>query len=276
MDLYSKTSYRISEAVTSNYSTSFRMGIAAFAPRFRDPIFALYGFVRIADEIVDTFHKHDKKRLLDDYRRDTYRALEQRISTNPVLHSFQNIVHKYKIDREYIDAFLDSMEMDITNNHYDEQSYKIYVYGSAEVVGLMCLKVFVEGDGKKFDELKAGARALGSAFQKVNFLRDIKADLETRGRIYLPGIGERELVNNENKKKLEAEIEEEFRVALQGIKKLPKDVRFGVYTAYQYFYKLFDKIKKSDIETIFEKRLRIPNFIKFSLLLQSLVKSKFS
>jgi len=270
MQIYHDVSYRMSKKLTQAYSTSFSLGIKAFAPEYRDPIYAIYGFVRIADEIVDTFHDFDKKELFKKFRNDTYDALKNRISTNPVLHAFQKVVHEYEIDQEYIDAFLDSMEMDLTNSSYKRNTYDKYIYGSAEVVGLMCLRVFVKNDKQKFEELKEPARLLGSAFQKVNFLRDIKSDIEERGRIYLPNVNEFIEVNDQNKKALEVEIEKEFEAAFIGIMKLPIGVKLGVYSAYLYYHHLFGKIKKCSISELSEKRVRISNPYKFLLLLKSL------
>ncbi len=274
MQLYNDTTVKMSKLLTGAYSTSFSMGIKAFAPKYREPIYAVYGFVRLADEIVDTFHGHDKKKLLTEFRAETYKAIEARISTNPVLHAFQLVVNKYGIDRSFIDAFLDSMEMDLYNNYYKNKEYKDYIYGSAEVVGLMCLRVFVEGDRKLFDELYLPAKALGSAFQKVNFLRDIKSDIEERGRIYLPGINEYVDINDVNKKLLEDGIREEFELALEGIKRLPAGVRLGVYSAYLYYIKLFDKIRRSDVKVLMKKRVRVSNLRKLALLMKSVLEVK--
>lgn len=274
MDLYLKTSYDISKAVTKNYSTSFSIGIAAFAKKFRSPIYAIYGFVRLADEIVDTFHEHNKKELLDNFRKDAFKAINEKISLNPILHSFQKVVREFNIELSHINAFVDSMEMDLYNNSYDRKVYDNYIYGSAEVVGLMCLKVFVEGNEKKYKELESYARSLGSAFQKVNFLRDIKSDIEERGRIYLPGVDEFFEVNNENKKKLEKEVEKEFQDALTGIKKLPKGVKLGVYTAYLYYIVLFTKIRNMDIEDLKQNRVRVSTAEKFALFVKSLITVK--
>jgi len=270
MQIYHDVSYRMSKKLTQAYSTSFSFGIKAFAPEYRDPIYAIYGFVRIADEIVDTFHDFDKKELFKKFRKDTYDALKNGISTNPVLHAFQKVVREYKIDKEFIDAFLDSMEMDLYNSTYKRNNYDKYIYGSAEVVGLMCLRVFVNNDHDRFKQLKEPARLLGSAFQKVNFLRDIKSDIEERGRIYLPNVNEFIEVNDKNKKALEDEIEKEFEAALIGIMKLPIGVKLGVYSAYLYYHRLFGKIKKCSISELSEKRVRISNPYKFLLFLKSL------
>ncbi|MCC6548607.1 MAG: phytoene/squalene synthase family protein [Ignavibacteriaceae bacterium] len=274
MDLYHKTAYNISKIITNKYSTSFSMGIMAFAPKYRDPIYGIYAYVRLADEIVDTFHDYNKQELLERFRRDTFSAIEDGISLNPVLHAFQKVVNEYNIDHKYISAFLDSMEMDLSNSYYEKQGYDNYIYGSAEVVGLMCLKVFVDGDQKNFDELLEPARALGSAFQKVNFLRDMKSDIEERGRIYLPGVNSSEGIDEANKAKLEKEVEREFALALSGIKKLTPGVRMGVYSAYLYYIKLFEKIRSSRVSTLLKKRVRVSNVNKFALFLQSMIEVK--
>lgn len=272
--LYDQVSFKLSKVITNNYSTSFSLGISVFAPKYRKPIYAVYGFVRLADEIVDSFHNYDKKTLLKEFREETHKAINNRISTNPVLHSFQQVVNEYNIDIKHIDAFLNSMEMDLYKNHYDESLYDRYIYGSAEVVGLMCLKVFVNGDQSEFDRLLAPARSLGSAFQKVNFLRDIKSDIEERGRIYLPGVSHVISIDNVSKRKLEIIVEKEFDDALIGINQLPAGVKLGVYTAYLYYRVLFNKIKNLDIEELMEKRVRVPNHKKIFLLFKSIIKIK--
>lgn len=274
MDLYHNTAYSISKIITNKYSTSFSMGIMAFAPKYRDPVYGIYAFVRLADEIVDTFHDYNKQELLDRFRRDTFSAIADRISLNPVLHAFQKVVNEYSIDHKYITAFLDSMEMDLSNSYYEKQGYDDYIYGSAEVVGLMCLKVFVDGDQQQFDALLEPARALGSAFQKVNFLRDMKSDIEERGRIYLPGVNSSEGIDEINKAKLETEVEREFALALSGIKKLTPGVRMGVYSAYLYYVKLFEKIRSSQVSTLLNKRVRVSNINKFALFMQSMIEVK--
>jgi len=274
MELYKKISYESSRLVTKSYSTSFSLGIMAFSSKYRDPIYAIYGFVRIADEIVDTFHNHDKTYLLSELRNDTMHAISSGISTNPFLNSFQDTVNKYKIDLDLITSFLDSMEMDLHKSTYDKPEYSKYIYGSAEVVGLMCLKIFVEGDEEKYKKLIIPAKALGSAFQKVNFLRDIRVDFQERGRIYLPNANDHSDITDENKLLLELEIEKEFNLALKGIKQLPDGVKLGVYSAYLYYQKLFDKIKKKKINQILDKRIRISNFYKLTLLFYSIIKIK--
>ena len=267
--LYKDTSYKISKRLTLSYSTSFGWGIKAFKPEYRNPIFAIYSYVRIADEIVDTFHDFDKKDLLNKFESDTWEAIEKGISTNPVLQAFQETVNKYNIDLKLIKAFLTSMEMDLSNSSYERSNYDDYIYGSAEVVGLMCLKVFVNGSEEKYDELEHSARMLGAAFQKVNFLRDIKSDIIERGRIYLPGVSELTFINNANKKELEKEIDKEFHSAFMGIIKLPIAVKLGVYSAYLYYLVLFKKIKRMDVDKLMSKRIRISNIYKLYLLLKS-------
>lgn len=271
MELYHNTTSKISKIITNQYSTSFSLGIKLFSKEYREGIYNIYGYVRLADEIVDTFQGYDKAALLSELREETYLALERGISVNPVIHSFQNTVRKYKIDLSYIDAFLDSMEMDLNKSTYERNVYDKYVYGSAESVGLMCLHIFCNGDNEQFEKLKEPARMLGSAFQKVNFLRDIRSDIEERGRIYLPDIHELSVLNDESKKYLEKEVEKEFYIALQGIKKLPKGVKLGVYSAYLYYYVLFKKIKSFDIKVLLTQRIRISNVTKFALLIKALL-----
>lgn len=272
IELYNKISAETSKNITTSYSTSFSLGIKAFYKKYREPIYNIYGFVRIADEIVDTFHDFDKSDLLSKFREDTYEAIENGISTNPILQSFQKTVREYNIEIELIDSFLNSMEMDLFQSSHDKPSYDEYVNGSAEVVGLMCLRVFVQNNSAFYDELKPHAEKLGSAFQKVNFLRDIKDDVENRGRIYLPGIHEIKDINEFNKAKFEEEIEEEFNDALIGIKKLPLGTKLGVYLAYIYYLTLFKKIKGKTVFEIKSSRVRISNFVKFYLLLKSYFK----
>lgn len=275
LEQYTKTSYKLSKKLTVAYSTSFSWGIKAFKPEYRDPIFAVYGFVRIADEIVDTFHNFNKVELLKKFEQDTWDAIEKRISTNPVLHSFQQTVNKYDIDHKLIKAFLKSMEMDLSNSSYERENYNEYIYGSAEVVGLMCLKIFVNGNEKKYKELEHSARMLGAAFQKVNFLRDIQSDLIDRGRIYLPGVHNFDFIDNNNKNLLEKEIDREFKEAFRGIVKLPIAVKLGVYSAYLYYLMLFQKIRRMDVEQLRNRRVRISNFHKLYLLAKSYLEVKF-
>jgi 15-cis-phytoene synthase len=269
--LFQKTTFACSKLITENYSTSFALGIKTLNKRFHDPIYGIYGFVRFADEIVDTFHDYDKSALLDQFKESTFEAIEKGISLNPVLHSFQYVVKKFNIGHDLINAFLYSMQMDLKDVNYDENKYEEYIYGSAEVVGLMCLHVFVEGDMKLYESLKADARSLGAAFQKVNFLRDMKSDFEDRGRVYFPGVDFSKFTK-ESKKFIEADIQEDFDKALRGIMGLPPAARRGVYLAYVYYLKLFKKIKATDASIIKEKRIRVPDFVKFTLLAKTIVK----
>lgn len=269
--LFDNVSLKTSKMVTNSYSTSFSLGIRFLHKQFQNPVYGIYGFVRFADEIVDTFHDFDKKQLLDEFRLETYRAIERGISLNPVLNSFQQVVNDYKIDIKLIDTFLRSMEMDLDKKTYDAEGYKDYILGSAEVVGLMCLRVFVKGNQKMYDELTPYAMALGSAFQKINFLRDLHADYLGMGRVYFPNVELNEL-DPQTKAALEADIEIDFNKGLEGIKLLPKDSRFGVYVAYIYYRKLFNKIKSLHPEHILEERIRIPNSQKMALFASSYVR----
>ncbi|MEM9920435.1 MAG: phytoene/squalene synthase family protein [Bacteroidota bacterium] len=275
MNLYHNVCQECSRLITNRYSTSFSMGIRLFDERFRGPIYAVYGFVRFADEIVDTFHKYDKAVLLERFREDTYRSIEEGVSLNPVLHAFQQIVNKYNIERHLIDAFLDSMEMDLHFHTYEDSLYKKYIYGSAEVVGLMCLRVFCEGNSEIYDKLKEHACSLGSAFQKINFLRDMKSDFDERGRVYFPGV-EFENFTNEDKVKIEADIKADFDHAYQGIVKLPRGARFGVYLAYVYYINLFQKIKRSTASRVVQERIRVNDTHKVYLLCSSAVRSSLN
>ncbi|MEL7222050.1 MAG: phytoene/squalene synthase family protein, partial [Bacteroidota bacterium] len=234
LSLYRQVCLESSKLITKRYSTSFSMGIRAFDKRFRDPVYAIYGFVRFADEIVDTFHDYPKAELLQRFWQDTYKAIEEGISLNPVLQSFQEVVRTYNIERELIDAFLRSMEMDLHDKEYDQESYEEYIYGSAEVVGLMCLRVFCEGNDEQYQSLKASACSLGAAFQKVNFLRDIKSDFDERGRVYFPGV-DFSRFTAADKAEIEADIRKDFDHAYEGIVRLPEGARFGVYLAYVYY-----------------------------------------
>jgi 15-cis-phytoene synthase len=274
-DLYSKTSFKCSKVVAVNYSTSFSLGIRMLKEEFRDPIYAIYGYVRIADEIVDTFHNHDKKKLLQIFREATYKAIEDKICVNPVIYAFQETVHRYNIDRDLIDSFLNSMEMDLYNTNYTEENFQRYLYGSAEVVGLMCLKVFCNGDETMYQGLKAPAQALGSAFQKVNFLRDMKSDHDERGRTYFPGVNFTEFTEDK-KLFIENDIERDFKKALEGINGLPAGSKFGVYVAYMYFNNLFKKIKRSTPSDIMSSRIRVNNLSKFLIFFDSLFRYKLN
>jgi phytoene synthase len=275
LGLYHQTAAEISKITTQNYSTSFTLGIKAFPTHIRKEIYAIYAFSRFTDEIVDTFLDlsiDQRRTLLHTYKNNTFQAIEMGISPFPVLHSFQQTVNQYQIDFELINAFFNSMEMDLDNGEHSTSTYDEYIYGSAEVIGLMCLKVFVNGDADAFEELKYYAQKLGAAFQKVNFLRDIKSDFEDRGRIYFPNVDFTHF-NPASKKEIEADIEADFKIAYEGILKLPVDVKKGVYLAYKYYYALFNKIRKTSPANLQNERLRISNSIKAVILLKSLARS---
>lgn len=273
--LFDKTSVDCSRLITKTYSTSFSLGILSLAKHLRGPIYSIYGFVRLADEIVDSFHGYEKRKLLRSFREQTDAAILEKISINPVLNSFQAVVHKYGIRQEWIDIFLDSMEMDLEHREYDEENYKKYIFGSAEVVGLMCLHVFTEGNDELFDELKPFAMKLGAAFQKVNFLRDAQADNLQLGRTYFPNIDLSDF-SKRQKQEIEKEIEQDFNEALIGIKMLPQSSQNGVYLAYYYYLILFKKIKRLPAEKILNERVRIPNFQKLVLMIKSNLKYKLN
>ena len=275
MDLYNETCFECSKVITNKYSTSFSLGIKAFDKKFQYPIYAIYGFVRYADEIVDTFHDQDKNSLILKFRADTYLAIQDKISLNPVLHSFQQVVNKYLIDIDLINAFLKSMELDLDKTSYTDDSYKEYIYGSAEVVGLMCLRVFCEGDKSLYNNLLPMARSLGSAFQKINFLRDIKSDYEERGRTYFPAVDFSRFTETD-KKEIEKDIKIDFDDAFEGIKKLPKGSKLGVYIAYVYYLQLFKKIQNTSAKTIANKRIRVSDTHKILLMAQALIKTKLN
>jgi 15-cis-phytoene synthase len=275
MELYNKVCAECSAHITRRYSTSFSMGIRVFDRSLRPPIYAIYGFVRFADEIVDTFHGYPKDRLLSRFREDTYRAIEEGISLNPVLHAFQEVVRKYHIETELIDAFLDSMEMDLHHHRYEDSLYKQYIYGSAEVVGLMCLRVFCHGNEEAYQHLKGPACSLGSAFQKINFLRDMKSDFNERGRVYFPGVDFTRFCA-EDKLAIEADIKKDFDEAYLGIIQLPKSARFGVYLAYIYYINLFQKIKNAPPARVANERIRVPNRMKFYLLFSSALRNSLN
>ena len=269
--LFDSVSIRTSRMTTKAYSTSFSLGILGLDKKYHDPIYAIYGFVRFADEIVDTFEDYPQKELLERFWKDTYLALDEKISLNPILNSFQQVVNAFNIDRDLIETFLKSMEMDLYKKDYDEEGYKAYILGSAEVVGLMCLKVFVDGDEKRYQELKKPAMQLGSAFQKINFLRDLHADYHALGRTYFPGVDLNEF-NERVKAEIEADIDIDFKAGYEGIKQLPKGARFGVYIAYVYYYSLFKKICNTHADIILNERVRISNKRKYGLFLSSYVR----
>ena len=272
-EIYDKLSAACSEMITKRYSTSFSLGIYFLEEKLRHPIYAIYGFVRLADEIVDSFHDYNKAILLSKFKRDCFEAIEDGISLNPILNSFQQVVNKYDIDKELIELFLRSMEMDLEQALYTPEKYNEYILGSAQVVGLMCLQVFTEGDKLQYEKLKDSAMQLGSAFQKVNFLRDINADYYTLSRSYFPNVNLSAFSNTE-KKLIEEEIEEEFKLALIGIRQLPASSRNGVYLAYVYYKKLFQKIKCSTAEKVMSQRIRISNAHKFGLMFDSIIRYK--
>jgi 15-cis-phytoene synthase len=271
---FDKVSLRASRITTRAYSTSFSLGILCLQKELRDPIYSLYGWVRFADEIVDTFHDFDKKTLLERFRRDTYLAVAEGISINPILNSFQQTVNKYNIEKELTDTFLRSMEWDLSRTVYDEQAMKEYILGSAEVVGLMSLRIFCKGNDAQYQQLKPSAMSLGSAFQKVNFLRDLKADF-SMGRVYFPEL-EMDQLTDENKREIEISIQKDFDDALNGIKNLPKGARFGVYVAYVYYLALFKKIKNMPSEHVLANRVRVRNRHKIRLLAYSYVKHQLN
>lgn len=271
--LYDELSFEVSKRTTKKYSTSFSLGILALKPTIRNAIYGIYGFVRLADEIVDSFHGYDKAFLLDQFKTETHNAIKDNISLNPIIHSFQETVKRYDIDSVLIDQFLHSMEMDLNQVDYNAELYSEYIFGSAEVVGLMCLHVFTEGDKEMYDKLKPYARKLGSAFQKVNFLRDLKDDYQILGRVYFPNV-EMEVFSNNCKCEIEKEIELEFKEALIGIKMLPDAAKFGVYLAYRYYLSLFHKIRKSSATKIINERVRIPNSKKLFVTMRTYLQYK--
>jgi len=272
--LYDKVCLKASRHTTYSYSTSFSLGIRSLDKKFHAPIHAIYGFVRFADEIVDTFHGFDKNDLLTRFREDTYRAIAEGISLNPILHSFQRVVNNYRIEQELYDTFLDSMAMDLTDTAHDQNSYETYILGSAEVVGLMCLRVFCEGDEALYQKLRPAAMKLGAAFQKVNFLRDLKDDHQNLGRTYFPGIDVSRM-DAETKSQIERDIQHDFDEALMGIRQLPKGARFGVYIAYVYYLNLFRKIKALPCDRIMKERVRVRNRRKIALLTTSYLRHSF-
>jgi phytoene synthase len=275
MNLFHELSQQCSKATTEEYSTSFSSAIKLLHPNLRTPIFNIYGFVRFADEIVDTFHQHDKVILLAEFKADTYAAIKRGISLNPILHSFQLTINKYGISLNLIDAFFKSMEMDLNIAAYDCDGYKEYIYGSAEVIGLMCLYVFCEGNQEQYEKLKLSAQLLGAAFQKVNFLRDVKADYEQLSRTYFPGVDFKNFTPG-MKRQIEEDIANDFSGAYEGILQLPIKARFGVYIAYKYYLSLFKKIKQTTPANILEQRIRIPNYSKFFIVAKAGVRSQFN
>ena len=275
IELYHRVSLNASKNVTQLYSTSFSMGIKLLDKNIHDAIFSIYGFVRLADEIVDTFHDYPKSEMLQEFKDETYKALDRKISVNPILHAFQMVVNKYSIARDLIDKFLLSMEQDLNDIQYSSVGYKEYIVGSAEVVGLMCLKVFVNGDNDLYFKLEEPARRLGAAFQKINFLRDVKSDYQELGRTYFPGVDLDKFTPNE-KLKIEEDIQNDFESALKGIVNLPSSSKLGVYVAYRYYFSLFKKIKKVSSDRLMEERIRVPNFKKLFITFKSMFQNQFN
>ena len=273
MELFHTVSQRCSQITTEVYSTSFASAIRLLHKDLRNPVYNIYGFVRLADEIVDTFHQFDKATLLEQFKKETWQSIEQRVSINPVLHSFQLTVHQYAIDPTLISAFFNSMEMDLHRKQYNEETYRQYIYGSAEVVGLMCLQVFCEGDENLYHQFKPHAQSLGAAFQKVNFLRDMKADHHHLQRVYFPGV-DFHCLTAQVKKEIEEDIAADFRDAYAGIIQLPWKARFGVYVAYKYYLSLFRKIRNTQPARILEERIRIPNYHKALILMRAGLKNQ--
>ncbi len=274
MDLYTRNALECSEITTKNYSTSFSLGVRLLDPKFRPPIYAIYGFVRFADEIVDTFHDQDKAILLREFSEQTYEAIDNGMSTNPILHSYQWVVNTYHIDKSLIDAFLKSMEMDLEKKTFSLEEYQDYIYGSAEVVGLMCLRVFYSGQDEEYQRLLPAARKLGEAFQKVNFLRDMRSDMKDRGRVYFPEV-DFESFDQQAKDRIEKEIWEDFQGAFPGIKTLNKDARLGVYLAYRYYLELLKKIQSEPPKNLQEYRFSVSNQKKLVLLAKAILRNKF-
>lgn len=274
--LFDTVSRDCSKLVTNSYSTSFSIATKLLAPSIRQDIYNIYGFVRFADEIVDTFHDYDKSKLFKSFQTEMYEAIEQKISLNPILNSFQETVHKYNIDAHLYESFMDSMEKDLHKSIYlTQEEYEAYIYGSADVVGLMCLKVFVKGDVEAYENLKDDAMRLGSAFQKVNFLRDLKADSEELERSYFPNADLNRL-DEKTKSSIISEIDADFKAGLRGIGKLPVEAKLGVYTAYIYYSKLLQKLKNTPSLEIKSKRIRVPNYQKASLLAKSYISCRFN
>jgi phytoene/squalene synthetase len=273
--LFDQVSIQCSRFTTRTYSTSFSLGILCLEKQLRDPIYAIYGFVRFADEIVDTFHDYNKAELFERFREDTHLAIQEGISLNPILNSFQAAVHKYNIQCDLVDRFLRSMESDLVYQTYNEASFKEYIVGSAEVVGLMCLRVFCKGDNQMYECLKAEAMSLGSAFQKINFLRDLNDDYAGKGRSYFPDITVSHF-DEVSKKQIESDIAHDFALGFKGIKKLPRSARFGVYVAYMYYLALFRKIRNTPSERVLQSRISIRNRQKATLLAYSFVKHQLN
>jgi phytoene/squalene synthetase len=275
MHLFHDVSQQCSKITTEKYSTSFASAIKLLHNDQRAPIYNIYGFVRFADEIVDTFHEHDKEALLLQFKEETFEAIQRRISLNPILHSFQKTVNEYSINTDLVDAFFTSMQLDLDKRKYDRKEYEKYIYGSAEVVGLMCLYIFCERDQALYEQLEPHARSLGAAFQKVNFLRDLKADTETLERMYFPGCDFSSFSEFE-KRQIEIDVQKDFDHAYKGIIQLPVKSRFGVYVAYRYYLSLFFKIKRVQAKRIMQERIRIPGYSKAVILAKAGLRSQFN
>ena len=275
IQLYDHVCRACSVLTTKAYSTSFSMGIRFLGPTLRQPIYSIYGFVRFADEIVDTFHHAEKAVLFERFKQDTENALKDKISLNPILHAFQEVYHAYNLEKEHVDLFLRSMEWDLHKLDYDRNGFEEYIVGSAEVVGLMCLKVFVNGDQAEYERLKPYAERLGAAFQKINFLRDMKADFAEMGRTYFPNL-DMTTFNEDTKARIEEEISADFQEAYKGIIQLPQTSRLGVYVAYIYYQRLFQKIRSLPSNRIMEERIRIPNARKATLAVSSYLRHSFN
>lgn len=269
--IFDEVSFACSKATTKAYSTSFSMGIKTLARSIQDPVYAVYGFVRLADEIVDSFHEFDKEGLLNEFREATWQAIREGISVNPILNSFQFVVTRYGIEDELIECFFNSMAMDLDTTAHTPGTYAQYIMGSAEVVGLMCLRIFTDGNQQLFAELKPSAQRLGSAFQKVNFLRDLQSDYLGLGRTYFPGV-DFDKFSTRDKEQIQKDIEADFAEALNGIRRLPRSARNGVYLAYMYYRKLFDKIRNTPAEYVMHRRIRIPDYRKVTLMLLSVLR----
>ena len=275
ISLFHKVSHQCSKITTEGYSTSFSSAIRMLHADLRMPVYDIYGFVRFADEIVDTFHEFDKHSLLAEFKKETYEAIERGISLNPILHSFQITVNKYNIDHALIEAFFNSMEMDLCEKEYDAACYSTYIYGSAEVVGLMCLYVFCNGDEMEYEKLKPSAQSLGAAFQKINFLRDLKADHEQLNRTYFPGVNFKKFTE-QDKRTIEEDIEVDLKKAYEGILMLPVKAKFGVYVAYKYYRSLFRRIQQAQPQILLQNRVRISNTFKAVILLKAGLRSSFN
>ncbi len=273
-DIYNDIAKEISKTTTKKYSTSFSLGINFFSADIRPSIYGIYGFVRFADEIVDTFFDQDQEKLIIDFEKETLLSIQRKFSSNPILHSFQIVVNNFNIPIDLIKSFLNSMKMDIYKETHSEDSYKNYIYGSAEVIGLMCIHVFCKGNDEQIEELRDAAQKLGAAFQKVNFLRDLKDDYQGKGRLYFPELNKNNILDHDSKIKIEKQIESDFNDGIVGIKKLPNNSRLGVYLSYRYFRVLFNKLKKTDAEQIMENRLRINNFRKILLIPSAYLREK--